>query len=59
MFGHSANQEIVNGSPATGLAVGDQVFFRPQISESVLLEFGALVVLRDGKIVDRWEVFAA
>jgi D-serine deaminase-like pyridoxal phosphate-dependent protein len=58
MFGHSANQEIVNGSPATGLAVGDHVFFRPQISESVLLEFGALVVLRGGKIVDRWEVFA-
>lgn len=58
LFGHSANQEIVNGSPATGLSVGDQVFYRPQISESVLLEFGDLVILRGGKIVDRWPVFA-
>lgn len=58
LFGHSANQEIVNGSPATGLAVGDQVFFRPQISESVLLEFGDLLAVRGGRIVDRWPVFA-
>ncbi len=59
IFGHSANQEIVNASPATGLKVDDQVFLRPQISESVLLQFGDLVMLRGGKIVDYWPVFKA
>lgn len=59
LFGHSANQEIVNASPAVGLEVGDQVFLRPQISESVLLEFGDLVILRGGRIIDRWPVFSA
>lgn len=58
LFGHSANQEMVNGSPATGLGVGDQIFLRPQISESVLLEFGDLVILRGGRIIDRWPVYA-
>ncbi|MBS0590971.1 MAG: DSD1 family PLP-dependent enzyme [Proteobacteria bacterium] len=59
LFGHSANQEIVNASPATGLEVGDHIFLRPQICESVLLEFGDLAILRGGKIVDRWPVFGA
>ncbi|RDI96814.1 DSD1 family PLP-dependent enzyme [Dyella solisilvae] len=59
MFGRSANQELVNASPAVGLHVGDQIFLRPQISESVLLEFGDLVILRGGKIVDSWPVFQA
>ena len=57
LFGHSANQEIVNASPAVGLDVGDQVFLRPQISESVLLEFGDLLTLRGGRIVDSWPVY--
>ena len=57
LFGHSANQEIVNASPSVGLGVGDQVFLRPQISESVLLEFGDLLAVRGGRIVDRWPVF--
>ena len=57
LFGHSANQEIVNASPAVGLGVGDQVFLRPQISESVLLEFGDLLAVRGGRIVDAWPVY--
>lgn len=57
LFGHSANQEIVNASPSVGLNVGDQVFLRPQISESVLLEFGDLLAVRGGRIVERWPVF--
>ncbi len=56
-YGHSANQEIVNASPAVGLDVGDNIFLRPQISESVLLEFGDLLAVRGGKILDRWPVF--
>ena len=57
LFGHSANQEIVHASPAVGLDVGDQVFLRPQISESVLLEFGDLLAVRGGRIVDAWPVY--
>ncbi|MGO1073682.1 DSD1 family PLP-dependent enzyme [Lysobacter sp. CA199] len=59
IFGHSANQEIVNASPTVGLGVDDHVFLRPQISESVLLQFGDLVMMRAGKIVDYWPVFNA
>jgi D-serine deaminase-like pyridoxal phosphate-dependent protein len=59
LFGHSANQEIVTASPGVQLNVDDHVFFRPQISEAVLLQFGDLVVLRGGRIVDRWPVFSA
>lgn len=55
-IGHSANQEIVNGSPATGLGVDDHVFLRPAISEGVLLQFGDLVAVRGGKVVDYWPV---
>jgi D-serine deaminase-like pyridoxal phosphate-dependent protein len=58
-FGHSANEEIVNGSPATGLHVDDQVFFRPQIVEGVLLQFGDLVVMRGDRIVDYWPPLSA
>ena len=58
LFGHSANQEIVTASPGVQLNVDDHVFFRPQISEAVLLQFGDLVVVRGGRIVDRWPVFS-
>lgn len=56
-FGHSSNQEGINGSPATGLKVDDQVFFRPTVTEEVLLEFGDLLAVRGGKIVERWPVY--
>lgn len=57
ILGHSANQENVNGSPATGLKVDDQVFLRPAIAEGVLLQFGDLVTLRGGKVQDHWPVY--
>jgi len=57
ILGHSANQENVNGSPATGLAVDDQVFLRPAIAEGVLLQFGDLVTVRGGKVQDHWPVY--
>jgi len=58
-FGHSANQEIVNASPQVNLKVDDQVFFRPQIAEGVLLQFGDLVAIRGGKIIDYWPPLSA
>lgn len=58
LYGRSSNQELLNGSPAVGLAVDDQVFLRPTQSESVLLQFGDLLAVRGGKIVERWPVYA-
>lgn len=58
LFGRSSNQEMVNGSPAVGLNIEDQVFLRPTQSEFVLLQFGDLLGVRDGKIVETWPVYA-
>jgi D-serine deaminase-like pyridoxal phosphate-dependent protein len=57
LYGRSSNQELVNGSPAVSLAVDDQVFLRPTQSEAVLLQFGDLLAVRGGKIVERWPVY--
>lgn len=58
LYGRSSNQEMVNGSAAVGLAVDDQVFLRPTQTESVLLQFGDLIAMRGGKIVDTWLVYS-
>ncbi|GGE62651.1 hypothetical protein GCM10011533_13900 [Streptosporangium jomthongense] len=57
LYGRSSNQELVNASPRVGLEVGDQVFLRPQQSESVLLQFGDILAMRGGKIVEHWPVY--
>lgn len=57
IYGRSTNQEIVNASSAVGLKVDDQVFLRPTQTEFVLLQFGDLLAVRGGKIVDRWPVY--
>ncbi|TNE65846.1 MAG: DSD1 family PLP-dependent enzyme [Alphaproteobacteria bacterium] len=56
-FGHSSNQEMLNGSASTGLKVGDQVFLWPRQSESVFLGFGDLALYENGAIGERWPVF--
>jgi len=56
LFGYSTNQEFVNGSDRTALAPDDYVFLRPTQSEAVMLQFGSIVTLRDGKVSDRWQV---
>ncbi|WP_332767228.1 DSD1 family PLP-dependent enzyme [Pseudomonas koreensis] len=57
VYGRSSNQEMVNGSSAVGLGVEDQVFLRPAQTESVLLQFGDLLAVRGGRIVDSWPVY--
>lgn len=57
VYGRSSNQEMVNGSAAVGLRVEDQVFLRPTQAESVLLQFGDLLAVRGGRIVDTWPVY--
>lgn len=57
-YGRSSNQEIVNASATAGLKVDDHVFLRPHQVEGVLLQFGDLIAVRGGKIVDYWPVFS-
>ncbi|MDP9140083.1 MAG: DSD1 family PLP-dependent enzyme [Pseudomonadota bacterium] len=59
IWGHSTNQELVNGSADVALEVGDHVFLRPHQSEAVFLQFGNIAVYRDGEIVDSWPVFGS
>ncbi len=59
VYGYSSNQELVNGSAATALAVDDHVFLRPTQSEALMLQFGDIVVVRGGEIVDSWPVLAS
>ncbi|MDV3438019.1 DSD1 family PLP-dependent enzyme [Pseudomonas otitidis] len=58
LYGRSSNQEMINGSHAVGLSVDDQVFLRPTQSESILLQFGDLLAVRDGRIVEQWPVYS-
>lgn len=58
LFGRSSNQEMINGSTAVGLKVDDQVFLRPTQSEAILLQFGDLLAVRGGRIVERWPVYS-
>ncbi|MFR0687785.1 DSD1 family PLP-dependent enzyme [Enterobacterales bacterium AE_CKDN230030158-1A_HGKHYDSX7] len=58
LYGRSSNQEMLNGSHAVGLKVDDQVFLRPTQSESILLQFGDLLAVRDGRIVEQWPVYS-
>lgn len=57
VYGRSTNQELLNGSKAMNLGVGDYVFLRPTQSEHVMLQFGDLLTSRGGKLVGRWPVF--
>lgn len=56
-FGLSTNQSVANGSRKTGLAADDYIFLRPTQSEAIMREFGDIVLVRGGKIVDRWPSF--
>jgi D-serine deaminase-like pyridoxal phosphate-dependent protein len=58
LYGHSSNQEMLNGSSSVALEVGDYVFYRPTQSEFVMLQFGDIAVARGGEIVDFWPPLA-
>ena len=54
LYGLSPNQQVMVGSGRQGLAPGDTVFFRPQKSEALLQQFGAIVVVSGGQVVEHW-----
>lgn len=53
----TTNQEPITTSPSVELAVDDYVFLRPTQSERVMLQFGDLLTMKGGELVDRWPVF--
>ncbi len=59
IFGRSSNQEMLNGGSELALKPDEFVFFRPQQSEAVFMQFGDIAVYEGGAIVDRWPVFDA
>ncbi len=56
VYGHSTNQEMLNGSAAVQLNVDDYVFYRPTQSEFVMLQFGDVLGVRQGQIESVWPV---
>ena len=54
---HTTNQEPFTTSTSVDLAVDDYVFLRPTQSERVMLQFGDLLILQGGELVDAWPVF--
>lgn len=58
VYGHSTNQEMLNGSTSVGLEQDDWVFLRPTQSEHVFLQFGDIAVYDGGEIIELWPVFA-
>lgn len=59
LFGRSSNQEMWNAGAHLALKPDDFVFFRPQQSEAVFMQFGDIAVYDGTAIVERWPVFAA
>lgn len=59
LFGSSANQQVMVASGATGLRPDDFVFLRPRHSEAVLLQFGDLALVEQGRVVGTAPVFPA
>ncbi len=53
----STNQSPITTPADVNLAVDDYVFLRPTQSEFVMLQFGDLLVVKDGELNDRWPVF--
>lgn len=56
LYGVSSNQQMLNGSKAISLAVGDQVFWRPTQSEALFLQFGDILPFRNGQLIASWPV---
>lgn len=58
VFGLSTNQNMLNAPGKVELSKGDFVFLRPQQSEFVLLQFGKVLIVKDGLIANEWMPFS-
>jgi len=57
LWGRSSNQEMLTGSTKVALRPDDHVFFRPNQSEAVLLQFGDILVFDGSRITGAWPTF--
>ncbi len=57
LYGRCTNQEMLNGPLDGRVEVDVYLFLSTTQSESVMLQFGDLVIVRDGENVGRWPVF--
>ncbi len=53
----STNQSPITTPASVDLAVDDYMFLRPTQSEFVMLQFGDLLTVADGRLDERWPVF--
>lgn len=58
VLGKSTNQQVINGPKDLALNVDDFIFLRPNQSESVFLQFGAIQTVRAGVLAAQWPVFS-
>jgi D-serine deaminase-like pyridoxal phosphate-dependent protein len=54
LFGRSSNQELLTGSKRVTLKPDDHVFLRPDQSEALFLQFGAIAVYDGSGIAEMW-----
>jgi len=57
IFGISSNQEMYTIAPDSQIKMDDYLYFRPNQSEAVFLQFGKIAVYDEGSIIDWWPVF--
>ena len=57
VWGHSTNQEMLNGSETIQLKADDWIFLRPRQSEFVFLQFGDIALYDKHQIHELWPVF--
>ena len=57
LYGRSTNQEMLVGKGDHGLEVNDYIFLRPSQSEFVMLQFGAVRMMKNQVVIDEWPIF--
>tara|TARA_Y100000780_G_C13407247_1_gene310399 strand:- start:322 stop:567 length:246 start_codon:yes stop_codon:yes gene_type:complete len=57
LYGSSSNQQLLLAPTTAAPQLDELVFLRPRQSEAVLLQFGDLLAVRGGQVVERWPVF--
>lgn len=58
LFGPSTNQSMINLPAGVELEVDDFVFLQPHQSEFVFLQFGNILVYKDGEIETEWRLLS-
>lgn len=57
LYGRSSNQEMLTGSTSVALKPDDHVFFRPNQSEAIFLQFGDIALFDGETIAGSWPTF--